>query len=83
MLRQLCYWIVLVPTWAMAFESVTFITSRDTFTVNKSAQRFTIDGKPVSGELIRRLDAALTGPVSNDCPHGTITGRAPIVAVVS
>ena len=79
MLRRLLTPVILAfPIWAFAYDSVTFITAQDRFTVNKTAQRFTLDGKSVPSSLFSRLDPVLTGPVTNDCP--ALSGKPTLTA---
>jgi hypothetical protein len=67
-LRLVCFLsFVLVCLDAFAFDTVTFITSQDQFTVKKSPHGFTVDGKAVQKDLLVLLQPLLTGAASDDC----------------
>lgn len=69
MMRQLAFiGMVFFSFPSFAFDTVTFITSQDQFTVKKSAQRFTVDGKTVQKDLLMQLQPLLTGAATDDCP---------------
>lgn len=70
--------VILFSFESFAFETVTFITSQDQFTVKKSAQRFTVDNKPVQNDLLTLLQPLLTGKAEDECPKKL--AKAPVTA---
>lgn len=62
-----------------AFDTVTFITSQDRYTVKKTSNGFTVDGKAVQTELLNTLNPLLTDKATEDCP--TLPKKAPVSAV--
>lgn len=73
--------VVLFSFESFAFDTVTFITSQDQFTVKKSAQKFTVDGKPVQNDLLVLLQPLLTGKAQDDCPKKL--PKAPVTARIN
>lgn len=79
--RNLLIMLLMSSTWAMAYDSVTFVTSQDTFTVNKKGRSFDVGGTPFKSDLLTRLAPLLTGPATNDCPK--LSGKPLLTARVS
>lgn len=66
---------------SFGFDTVTFITSHGQFTVKKSAQHFTVDGKTVHNDLLVLLQPLLTGPATDTCPKKL--GKPSVTARIS
>jgi len=54
---------------AQAFDSATFLTEHDSFRIQNSGSRYTLDGKPISKNLIEQWLPLLQAPLRDPCPE--------------
>lgn len=81
MIRQLLLSVVFLPLPAFAYESVTFQTPQDKFTVVNSGGKFSVGGKLIQNDILKTLSPYLSGPVAEGCP--SLSGRPQITAFVT
>jgi hypothetical protein len=79
-MRLLLTYVVFLPSLAFAYDSVTFQTPEDKFTVTNNNGKFSVGGKPVQNDVLRTVDPYLTGPIADGCPN--VTGRPQITATI-